>query len=224
PAPTLFPYTTLFRSPHFAAQLLQQPHRLGGDEVLGEIDVQICGIVREALRTLGVGVEPLAQGSVELEVVGFELGPGVGGGRVEGCIGRGGSSHTAIEHRRSGGWVVLPGVPARRDRWLKTVRDRSVTARWTVVDRAGCTLGRDRPAVARSTLTSPYRSSHGHLAPINDAWYCRRWRCRPDPRRLRLRRRRERRWWRRRWRGRQRRADLREHHRAREPADPDRHR
>ena len=69
---------------HLACQPQQQLRGFGRDQVLGQIDVQIGRGVREALRTLRIGVEPLTQGTVEGEVVSLELGPGVGGGRVDG--------------------------------------------------------------------------------------------------------------------------------------------
>ena len=42
-------------------ELLQELEGLGGHEVLGQVDVEVRGVGAEALRTLGVRVEPFAQ-------------------------------------------------------------------------------------------------------------------------------------------------------------------
>ena len=81
-----------------AGELLEQLHGLGGDQVLREVDAEIRSGTAEALGTLRIGIEPLAQGAGDLEVVRLEGGPGVRGRGIEGSGGRVRSSHTAIEH------------------------------------------------------------------------------------------------------------------------------
>ncbi len=61
----------------------QSVEDLGGDEVLGQVDVQVAHRAREITRAIGVGGEPATQVGIETLPQSGEAGPGGGGGGID---------------------------------------------------------------------------------------------------------------------------------------------